>query len=71
LPQTAPAGRLVQTEVQHLVLGTTAPASHSSDLSITPFPHTPAAAAFNTAFGGKIGVLDTDISGGEFEGVDD
>jgi hypothetical protein len=36
---------LVQKAVQHLVLGTAAPASHSSDLSTAPFPHTAALAA--------------------------
>jgi len=39
-PQTAPTRRLVQKIVQHLVLGTAVPASHTSDLSTTPFPHT-------------------------------
>jgi len=69
-PQTAPTGRLVQKDVQHLVLGTAAPASHSSDLSMAPFPQTAAAAAADPA-GGKIGVFVSEISGGEFEGVDD
>jgi hypothetical protein len=39
-PQTDLAGRLVQKEVQHLVLGTAEPASHSSPVSTTPFPQT-------------------------------
>jgi len=39
-PQTAPTLRLVQKGVQHLVLGTAAPASHSSVLSRAPFPQT-------------------------------
>jgi len=60
----------VQKAVQHLVLGTAAPASHSSDLSTTPFPQT-AAAAFDpdTATGGMIGVFDADCGGRVFEGV--
>jgi len=71
LPQTAPIGRLVQKEVQHLVLGTAAPASHSSDLSIAPFPHTTAVATCPlTSAGGMIGVFDSETSGREFEGVD-
>jgi len=59
----------VHKEVQHLVLGTAAPASHSSDLSIAPFPQTAAAAA--DPAGGLIGVFDSETSGREFDGVDD
>jgi hypothetical protein len=54
-----------------LVLGTAAPASHSSDVSTTPFPHTAAAAPTDPATGGMIGVFDSDCGGREFEGVDD
>jgi len=45
LPHVAPIARLVQKAVQHLVLGTAAPASHASDLSMAPFPHTATLAA--------------------------
>jgi len=67
-PQTDPGRRLVQKAVQHLVLGTAAPASHSSDLSTAPFPHT-AAAAPTDAAGGMIGVFESDCGGRVFEGV--
>lgn len=57
-PQTAPAGRLVQIEVQHLVLGTVFPESHCSPFSMTPLPQT--AGAIETpedgTGGGRIGV---------------
>jgi len=39
-PQIDLTRRLVQKEVQHLVLGTAKPASHSSPVSTTPFPQT-------------------------------
>jgi hypothetical protein len=71
-PQTDPSGRLVQKALQHLVLGTAAPASHSSDLSSAPFPQTAAAANVPlTSAGGMIGVFVAVTSGREFEGVDD
>jgi len=71
-PQTAPGRRLVQTAEQHLVLGTAAPASHSSDTSIAPFPHTALLAEAPDPFGGgKIGVFVADTGGWEFDGVDD
>jgi len=49
----------VQKDVQHLVLGTAVPASHSSPLSTTPFPHTTAAACpLTPTGGGMIGVFE-------------
>jgi len=73
LPQGAPARRLVQKALQHLVLGTAAPASHSSDVSRTPFPHTALAAMAPLAAttGGLMGVFDSVRRGGVFEGVPD
>jgi len=69
LPQGDPAGRLVQKAVQHLVLGTAAPASHSSATSITPFPHTATAPPLEATGGGMIGVFDSDFAGSDPEGV--
>jgi len=74
LPQGEPAGRVVQKAVQHLVLGTASPASHSSALSTTPFPHTAATAPLmDASTGGMIGVFDSDCGATEkvFEGVVD
>jgi len=73
LPQGEPAGRLVQKAVQHLVLGTLAPASHSSDTSMAPFPHTALAAMAPLAAttGGLMGVFDSVRRGAVFEGVAD
>jgi len=50
--------RLVQIEVQHLVLGTADPASHSSPVSIAPFPQTGALTTAPEGWtgGGAIGV---------------